>query len=387
MSEIDEQAAHLVDMGYTPLYAVDKRCAAWGWATVQPTTEWLATAHRKKQFIVDKDGPHRRRRRYPNKPGAFIEENGFKCRPQAIALRLDHGLAVIDLDIDHPIIETLARRVLDVVPALYDAPVRTGSGVKEAWFCRAGPDADFSRLPNRLWVPPGVDTKAETIKTHQVEIFGGGGEVAERSGVLRKPKKYFGAFGAHTVELSTEKVLRSYAWVEDYSPAIVPLDSLPVLSMADFRKVLDTAEATLVEHGWQAIPRSSGGGSLSGRMTPIYDLTEGMDLDGYRLSDLYQMAESGAIGRGIRTQISPVPWLRPSSSSGASCCITVTARGAPAIIDWQENTMHLPAELRADIDDLIAEKLRKLSQRKPSVLDVIEQEWRRRDAVRAGIRK
>ncbi|MHC2792595.1 hypothetical protein ACVINZ_001607 [Mesorhizobium jarvisii] len=387
VEELLDTARRLRGNGFTPLFAVDKQCAAYGWAVDQPTDEWLATAVRKRQFIVDKDGPRTRKRKHPTKRGEFVIENGWQCRPQAVALRLDNGLAVIDLDVDHPIKETLARRVLEKVPALRDAPVRMGSGLKEAWFCRAGPDADFYRLPNKPWCPPESDPHAETVKAHQIEVFGGGGELAMRSGGFRRPKKYFAAFGAHTVEKSTETVLRSYSWVEDYSPLILPLDRHPVLSMADFRTVLETAEATLKEHGWQAIPRSSGGGSLSGRMTPVYDLVEGMNIDGRTLSELYRMAESGAIGRGMRTPISPVPWLRPSSSSGASCCLTVTAGGAPAIVDWQENTMHLPAALRTGIDELITKKLLKLSRGRVSDLDIISQEWQRRDAAKAGRRK
>lgn len=376
-------AAQLCNGGYSPFLTVDKRCAFWGWPTFQPTAEALSRASRAKQFILDENGPESR---FNGRLGA--RENGWRCRPQAVALRLDNALAVIDFDVDHPIIDIVADRVLKAVPALRDAPVRFGGGCKEGWFCRAGPDADFFRIPNTLWCAAGSDPLADTVKTHQVEIFGGGGRVTLADGSCKKPKKYFAAFGAHTFDPSTGSIERAYAWAEDYSPANTPLKRLPELSMADFRTISDTADAVFVEHGWHAMPRRGGGGSLSGRMTPIYDLVEGMDIDGYRLSDLYQMAERGQIGPGIRIQISPVPWLRKSSKSGASCCITVTAKGVPCVVDWQENALHLPVTLaRTEIDSLIAEKLRKLSQGKPSLLDIISQEWQRRDAIRAGRRK
>ncbi|GLS39200.1 hypothetical protein GCM10010869_47970 [Mesorhizobium tianshanense] len=354
-----ETASRLVGMGYTPLYAIDKRCAAWGWATSSPVPEWLATAYRKKQFIVDKDGLGRRKRKHPKNPGEFIIEHGWWCRPQAIALRLEDGLAAIDFDINDPIIETVIRRVLDAVPALYDAMVRMGGGVKEAHFCLAGPDADFYRMQSSHFCRPGADPHGETVETHMVEIFGGGGQLAWRNGVFRKPAKYFGAFFAHTVEMRTQNILRDYSWIEGYSPLTVPRSSLPVLSMADFKKVLEIVEATLIEHGWQVVPRS-GIGDPSGRTTYVYDLTDGMDIDGYTLADLYRMAENGEIG-GIRIDISPVPWLRKSSNSGKSCCLTVTSRGVPGVMDWSEMVIHLPASLQPGDVSALADKLQKLT--------------------------
>lgn len=350
------------------VFGVDKVCSTPGWPAKTPTDRTLRGMLRKPQFIVDKGGPAKRWNRKTER-----YEQGWWMPPRSVALRLD-GIGVLDFDTDHPDIENVARPVLEAVPALYDAPVRLGSGLKEAWFFRVGEDADdIYRLPNRRWIAPGDDPDDPGVDTHQVEIFGGGGEYRWREdGTYRQPKRYFGAFGAHTVETATGKVLKSYRWVEDYSPLTAPRAELPLLSKADLFKAQDVSEAAFKDLGWREAPGGAGGGSLSGQMVRVYDLTHDMDIDGHTLARLYEMAESGEIGGGIRTPISPVPWLRKSSRSGASCCLTVASNGAPAIVDWQENTLHLPASLQPGDASALAEKLQKLiGARQIDVVDLL----------------
>jgi len=93
----------------------------------------------------------------------------FPRRFQATGLRVTNNLRVIDLDIDHPLIDQVFSAIEEIVPDVCNrAPARYGaSQYKVALFCRA-PDGDeaFSMLPVHKYL---VDGKA-----HSIELFGGG---------------------------------------------------------------------------------------------------------------------------------------------------------------------------------------------------------------------
>jgi hypothetical protein len=142
MDGITSLRLRLLENGYTPIRNRDKRTFMKAWPTAEITPEEIARWERK-----------------------FPQDT-------ATGLRLEDGLAVIDFDIDDPIMKDIANAVLDAVPALADQrvplPVRFGKGSKEAWFVRV--DHPFGRLHSRAWLRPGTGPDEGA---HRVEVFGG----------------------------------------------------------------------------------------------------------------------------------------------------------------------------------------------------------------------
>src|SRR5690606_36695232 len=111
MSDITQLRLQLLENGFSPICNRDKATYLKGWPSLEITPE-----------TIDKWG-----RRHK--------------RDKATGLRVENGLAVIDIDIDdQELVDALANAILDLVPQLDDEAspllVRRGGGVKEAWFVR-----------------------------------------------------------------------------------------------------------------------------------------------------------------------------------------------------------------------------------------------------------
>lgn len=304
----------LVANGYSPLPNVGKACYLEGWPKVEITPEVLARWSRRHSRFQD------------------------------TGLRVENGLAVIDLDInDEAGAAAVAAAIEAEFPALLSALVRYGKGYKEAWFCRTA--EPFSRIHTfRFWAPGLNDP--DVNEAHCVEIFGGG-----------SPRQ-FGAFGAHTRDKAGDVVV-AYEWAGDFgpdqgpdwapqSPANTPLADLPELSKADFFKIAEIAEATLRARNFEQVTRSTSGESEAVR---VYDLTDDMvfecnDEVTRSLAELRDVAGQ----EGLRCSAS---WLEPGRGHSLTRCLVGRSHsGQLTIWDSASGTTHMPAD--ADPGDLPA---------------------------------
>ncbi|KQZ19466.1 hypothetical protein ASD50_08335 [Mesorhizobium sp. Root552] len=248
-------------------------------------------------------------------------------RDRATGLRLDNGLAAIDIDIDdHALVAALANAVLDMVPELdrENVPllVRTSGKAKEAWFVRT--EEPFGRIYTRRWVKAG-----ETLDegSHVLEIFGGASA------------RQMGAFGPHTVERDGT-VMREYSW-RDQSPADVRLEELPVLTKSQFFAIADKAEELMRAAGWEPVALTEKGENAAQR---VYDLTDDLLFDvhegphGVSMAELKTMAE--ADGDGLRVSASWLEGPDPKRSPDR-CLVSITRSGHLAVWDSATGVTHV----------------------------------------------
>lgn len=254
-------------------------------------------------------------------------------RDKATGIRVEDGLAVIDFDIDHPIMDEIANAVFDLVPELGDDGnpllVRRGKGLKEAWFVRT---ADlFGRVHSAGWTPPGSSADDAVFR---VEIFGGGSA------------RQFGAFGPHTVgDDGVAQVM--YRWV-DASPADTPKQQLPVLTKSQFYQIADMVDRKLADAGWTKALRSTSGEDHAER---VYDLTDDMEFncdDGVTrsLAELETLARFDALS--LRCSAS---WLEGPSAINRSRCLIRRAQGGNVAI--HETAAWVTHMRRNDATDII----------------------------------
>lgn len=265
-------------------------------------------------------------------PGVVIDEAEIQSwgrrhrRDRATGLRVE-DFAVIDWDINHPVINVIVNRVLDEVPELADETkpllVRLGKGLKEAWFVRS--DVLFSRLHTRRWVAPGESADAET---HSVECFGGA-----------SPRQ-FGAFGPHT-RLDDGTVAVEYRWV-DRSPADTRKPELIQLPKAVLARILDIAEEEFAKAGFTPVLRSTAGESDAVR---AYDLVETMTFDladgrTLALRDLHKVAQEE---EHLRCSASFLEG--PTARNTQRCLIGTTRDGRLTVWESSTGVTHMEATL------------------------------------------
>jgi hypothetical protein len=303
MSTITELRLQLLENDYSPIRNRDKRTFMKGWPDAEITPELIATWGRKHK------------------------------RDTATGLRVEDGLAVIDLDInDKQAVNNIADRIFDEIPKLGEANdraallVRRGKGFKEAWFVRT--EEEFGRIHSRSWTRPGEGVDEGT---HRVEIFGGASA------------RQFGAFGPHTV-LDDGTVAVEYAW-PDRSPADTPQSELPELTKAEFFRIADIVEEELAKLGWSKVERSSKGENDAIR---VYDLDDTMSFDlnngdTVSLQRLRELAAADPDG-GLRCSAS---FLEGAEAVNRTrCLVTVTRTGNLAIWESAAGVTHCEASLK-----------------------------------------
>lgn len=322
INAITQLRLQLLANGYTPIRNRDKRTFMKGWP----------------QAVVDEGEIARWDRRF--------------SRDKATGIRVEDGLAVIDFDIDDPIIDRIVNAIMDAIPELEkpDVPllVRAGKGRKEAWFVRT--DEVFSRIHSRAWLAPG--TSADD-GAHRVEIFGGA-----------SPRQ-FGSFGPHTLN-DDGSVKVWYRWA-DRSPADTLKSELPALTKAQFFQIADIVERELEKAGWTPVAKTTKGENDVQR---IYDLAEDMSFDidtGERLSllDLRERA-AAAHDAGLTIRCS-ASWLEGPSAKRTDRCIVGIDHGGEVFIHEFNTGTHCPASSKpADRSDPVdnaaklAEKMQQL---------------------------
>lgn len=290
----------LLANGYTPTPNVGKACYMKGWPTVE----------------VDDD---------------TIEHWGKRhTRFADTGIRVENDLAVIDIDINHEVIEHVARAIEEAFPQVLSGLVRYGKGYKEAWFVRTR--EPFTRLHTRRWLASGADLERDGAQV--VEIFGGA-----------SPRQ-FGAFGAHTRD-DNGSVVVAYEWADDASPATVRLSDLPELSRAELLAVVDLAEQVLEAHGFTPVLRSTKGESEAHRVFDIPDDAR------FECNDdvLRSLAELEAVAgmEGMRCSAS---WLEPGAGHSLTrCLIGQSSAGVMTVWDAATGITHMPAKYAPEASD------------------------------------
>lgn len=309
----------LLANGYTPLPTLEKRCFMKGWPTV----------------AVDE--------------AAIVDWARRHSRWQDTGIRVQDGLGVFDLDINHEVMNVVVDTLEKEEPAVSETLLRHGTGFKEAWFFRV--DEPFTRIFTRRWLAPGT---VEDDGAHGVEVFGGASS------------RFFGSFGANKRE-PDGSVAVAYSW-EGASPLDVPLADLPVITKAHVFKMIDLVERVLEQEGWTPVQRSKKGESEAER---VYDLTDGMVFqcnDGVDRTLTEMQAVAGE--EGLKCSAS---WLEgPSAKRRDRCLVARTHSGAVSVWESASGETHLPASLKpttevADQREMmnrVAEKLQELKDRR-----------------------
>lgn len=291
----------LLANGYSPLPNKAKACYLESWPTVEITPERID---------------------YWSKRFSRYEDTG---------LRVENGLAVIDLDINHEISDQLLNVLEDTIPALRDGLLRYGKGFKVALFCRT--TEAFSRIHSYRFTAPGENV--DEHGTHVVEIFGGAAS------------RQFGAFGAHT-RADNGEVVVAYEWIGDenpsQSPLTVPLDALPELTKAQFFQVVEIVERELRAAGFEQVLKTTKGESEAHR---VYDLVDDMlfetaeGFDNVPLAEIEKQAQARV--EGLRVSAS---FIEPGRlHSRTRCLVGLTGGGQLTIWDSATGETHMRASL------------------------------------------
>ena len=287
----------LLANGYTPLANKDKMCVLQGWS----------------DLAVD---------------DALIDKWSNELRWRATGVRVERGLAVIDLDVNDA---DAVEAVIDALPGdlwkiLQDAPTRRGKGAKEAWFVRlADGEQPFYRLASA-----GFRRDAGDEAVQRVEIFAGEGG-----------GRQFGVYGAHSINDDGD-VAVSYRWVGGRGLLDVPFDDLPRVTRAQLAEVADIATQVLDELGWQRDVRSKPGFSSN---QPIYDLdAQEFETRDHGTVDLTGLQDLCELHGEVRLSAS---WLEGEAAVNMTRCIaSIHPRdGRVSILETASFEIHRPADL------------------------------------------
>ena len=267
----------------------------------------------------------------------------FPRRFQATGLRVTNNLRVIDLDIDHPLIDQVFSAIDEIVPDVSNrAPARYGaSQYKVALFCRAPEgDAAFSMLPVHKYL---VDGKA-----HSIEIFGGG---MARSGNIYKQ---VGAFGPHSHDPVTKKVAFQYAW-DPERPSLLdtPLAELPELSKAQALDIAAAFERIAEAAGWERVARP-----VHDSAAAVYDITDLSRFDTDRAGPgltYHELCDALAYHGELRCSASFMP-DRGDSGDTSRCWVFHSPRhDCAAVFVYGDEQTHYPATEKPALETFIEE--------------------------------
>ena len=279
---------------------------------------------------------------------ALIREWGKGLSYQATGLRIENGLCGLDIDIDDAkIVGELWDFTVTNFPQMREALVRSGSGAKEAWFCRT--DEEFSRIASTRHVKPGCDPDGENVSAYLFESFGGG------------HKRQMGGSGAHTMLADNSGFKIEYEWSDDESPADVMLDDLPMLPKSAVLTIAEYAGELLRKYEWPRITHAKSGETSC---EVIYDLTEDMKfhcIDG-QTRRLSQLADYALVDNGARCSAS---WTGDRTMLNRTrCLIHVDRKGVPSVLETSSYGRHMPAVEKdrnlptSEKSNLLADKMR-----------------------------
>lgn len=257
-------------------------------------------------------------------------------------LRVEGGLAVIDVDVDDAMAEELFRKIEQLAPAIAAAPMRYGhSQYKFALFCRLKPgEQDFARWASpRYFTPAQVAARGagEEVDGHIVEVFGGKPTADGRC------SRQFAIYGPHPSG-------GEYAWAEGVELKDVRLSELPEIDRHTIGRILDAFKALALAAGWAEVEAEREGGGED-----VYDITDTTIFDVQGGASLrYEELEDG-----MRCSSS---FFDPHSGGNRSKCWTfVSARHGDSLGVYDHKTLtshyherYRPVD-RLDLDPVLAE--------------------------------
>jgi len=259
-------------------------------------------------------------------------------------MKIDGDLAVIEADIrDKALINALIDALDRRYPELFvHGLVRHAGGVKQAWFMRT--KEPFQKICTRKWTRGDPDNpKAEP---QHVECFSS------------RTTRQFGVNGPHTRE--GNKIISSYRFVDDASPATIPRTALPVLPKAAFAAACNLFEELARDAGLSVIKRTGNGNGEGKRV--VYDLTDDMvfESDHGTYRGLEELAEACVVAEHEGYQ------LRVASSflgygTNASKCIVGYSKGGRYVFihDFETELTHKPANRAASTIAKFLEQLKR----------------------------
>jgi hypothetical protein len=248
---------------------------------------------------------------------------------------------VLDYDLPDAAIAAAVRKVIPKAARLAGLE-RVGSPPKTAFFLRlAAGEEIFREAHTRRYHFEGQPKPA-----FAVQAFAGGGGAAQ-----------FGAFGPHSHD-DAGKVLKTYAWTADRSPANVPIGDLPELTRAEVFEALDAADAILRGFPGLVIDVASKAGEV--HQAQIYDITDGtvfVDVEGFEYNCEELVAEAKA-----RKALGE-PNLRltgsftgdPTSSGSPRAKVHWSKAGGLSIVDFKAGVTH--RVVQHNTDDLEFQRL------------------------------
>jgi Virulence-associated protein E len=325
----------LAALGYQILPNLDKRCFVKSWPSAEFSQRELS--------------------RIETWPGRWPEY-------QATGLRIQDGLAVIDIDVDD---EAMVERILELISRVAPeiglaAPTRHGGGqYKIALFART----DITEMPDKRprshkYRRPGEEDH------HAVEIFL---SVAGRADCHRQ----FGIDGPHSY-LPDGAVKAAYVWAEGV-PALwdVTPDALPVLSLEAARAIVDGFDGFATAAGWERLSKAK---NAAGNGVII------ADIDAHTRFDLEDgsTVEYADLAEGMRCTSS----FHGDVGSNATKCLVGAVRVRNNVLgvwDFEEGAWHVPAPV-----DISAE-LRAMAAAHGLEIPLSDPNWR--DRYRSGAPK
>ena len=255
-----------------------------------------------------------------------------QTRWPAIGLRVVAPLLVLDFDIPDP---DVCAAAVDYVPKRVrkGALERVGSPPKTAFFLRLHDDDPlFYCLYSSRYL-----LKGTTSPGYRIEAYGAGGG-----------GKQFGAFGPHSHD-DHGKVLKTYSWVGERSPATVPISKLPVMRGSEVSELVDSVDRMLA--GNKKLVRDKHARGDGEKYRHVYDLTDDMiftDTEGfeYTLEELTKEAKALKELKHAKLRITGSFTNDPLSSGSARCVVHWSSRGGEkgsvVITDYKEGKTHYP---------------------------------------------
>lgn len=254
-----------------------------------------------------------------------------QTRWPAIGLRVEPPLLVIDFDIPDV---TILEAVEAITPSVFfDGLERIGNAPKTALFLRLSTeDEPFHRLKTRRFL------RDKTV--FAVEAFGGGGG-----------GKQIGSFGPHSHD-ENGAVLRRYWWVDERSPANVPISELPEVRRSVVADFIDRVDAVLERWPGLTVDLLSRKGEKFFNHHE-YDLIDGMifrDADGveYTLAELEAEAKARHELKQPPLRVTGSFTDDPTSGGSARCKVHWGRRHGLSITDFKTDITHHVLRVPAD---------------------------------------
>lgn len=286
---------------------------------------------------------------------------------ESTGVRIEHGLAALDFDIDDAaattfMLDWLTQHLPDVAKR---GPTRYGGGDKMAIFVRLSGD-DFVRLGSRKYHRP--DETAEHY--HQIETFGGkptSGGHCSRQFAVHGPRSY----------ASDGAVETSYAWADDFPTLMnTPLAQLPEITRDQVLELLTAFELWAEQQGWIRIDEADAEGDGVGE--DVFDIDEATRFDVYQGEQQISYTDlETLIFTRSDLRVSPTFVAGVTTDRLDRCSVFWSKRfDCPMIKDWKTNDRHYLVELQPLDTSAFGAKLKQIAEQLGIALPKGGTNWR-----------